>query len=88
MKIGDDKLGRVGSLIAFNDQGHTVGLITNKLYPLALNYDEATDTLFTWLHQSHFDVQILRIEKKHRTSERHYFTAKIIHDSRTERNGQ
>jgi hypothetical protein len=86
VRIGDDNENRIGVLIAYDDEGNSVGVMTNKMGGIAQGYSDAADMLIRYLGKSIFRIEILDIDssKEKQEDERHYFTAKILEPGREE----
>jgi len=80
VRIGDDNENRVGALIAYDNEGNSVGVMINKMGGFAQSYLDAVDMLIHYLGKSVFRIEILDIDicKEKLKDERHYFTAKIL----------
>ena len=67
---------RTDALIAKDDCGSSVGVITNSL---DLNYEEFTAVIIEYVGKRYFHVEITEIpEQKREAFDRHYFGAKIV----------
>jgi hypothetical protein len=80
VRIGDAG-DRIAALIAYDDSGHSVGVIENKLAGIADSYFEGINILIRYLHRSQFQIQItdiLDIE----IEERHYFRGNILNNGK------
>lgn len=71
----DDVRARTGALIAKDESGKSVGVITNFL---ALNYSEFVTAIIRHVGKSKFHIKITEIEKNKSSEGRHYFKAKIV----------
>jgi hypothetical protein len=84
VRIGDDNKTRVGALIAYDSEGNSIGVMTNKMGRISQSYFDAVDMLIHYLEKSVFKVEILDIDrsKEEIKDERHYFTVKILDSGR------
>ncbi len=69
---------RTNALIAKDDSGSSVGVITNSL-GLGLNYEKFTAVIIEYVGKRNFYVEITKMEDlKAPPHDRHYFKAKIV----------
>jgi len=85
-KIGDklvvqqgDVEDRIGSMIAYDENGNSIGVILNGSEN-SRNYADFFDILSSFIRKSKFQIELLNIEAEpfKGNEERHYFTAKIL----------
>lgn len=77
VRIGDDNDKRVGTLIAYDNKGNSVGIILNKV-PVSATYYEGVNILIHYLKTSTFQIEILHIDRSKENGQRHDFVAKVL----------